>query len=1062
MLVLHASRGGSALLLWAETALEAPLRPSGRLRSSRAAGPPPAVEAHPFSAGAEAVAAALAGAGLGRVASGSPASAAVARLPSRGGCPLPSGPLVGPEPSSRAEPAVAPFRVEALDLAPAEALELLCAAAGKSVLAPGVAVGPDLSFWAAALRLAGALVARQRVLPGLSKRGGGWRARWEPVFLGPDADRLAALARALPPAALALARPPLPRAAGDDGPPVDPPEPGPEAGGALEALKGFLADMTDHLVRSASGDGAPAPLPAAPRKAPGAPAVHDAWMAALRGDDGAVAGDEAELARLAAQALEWRRPVELAASSPVRLCFRVEEPSGPTAAEAAVAGARAPWFVRYLLQPLGHSSLLVPLADAWGGRGLKGSLLGTLGMQSGEYLLSALGQAAGICPEVEASLRSPRPAGFALDAAGAHDFLSRTALALENAGFGVLLPAWWTRRGARERLTVSAVVPSPLRQGKPGLSLDRVVKFDWRVALGGEAVSREDLEALARMKEPLVKFRGRWVEVSPREIQAALEFLRKRESGEGTVRDVVGMALGTETEAGGLALEGVEAAGWIGDLLAKLGGGAALEELPVPAGFRGTLRPYQARGYSWLAFLRRFGLGACLADDMGLGKTVQTLALLLLDRESGARDPVLLVCPTSVVRNWQKEAERFAPGLRVLVHHGPGRARGEAFAREASRHDLVLSSYALLSRDEEDLKRVRWSGAILDEAQNIKNPDTRQSRAARALPAGFRAALTGTPVENGVGDLWAIMEFLNPGLLGSQAEFHRAFFVPIQAGRDREAASRLKRIVGPFILRRLKTDRSVVSDLPEKMEMKVYCPLTAEQATLYAAVLRDLEAEMRDAEGIRRRGIILAALSKLKQVCNHPAQFLGDGSRIPGRSGKVARLTEMLEEAIGAGDRSLVFTQFAEMGEILRRHLEETFGREVPFLHGGVPRTARDRMIDRFQAADGPAVFLLSLKAGGTGLNLTRANRVFHFDRWWNPAVEDQATDRAFRIGQTRNVQVHKFVCSGTLEERIDGMIEGKKTLAASVVGAGEGWITELSDSELREVFALREEALAE
>jgi SNF2 family DNA or RNA helicase len=423
---------------------------------------------------------------------------------------------------------------------------------------------------------------------------------------------------------------------------------------------------------------------------------------------------------------------------------------------------------------------------------------------------------------------------------------------------------------------------------------------------------------------------------------------------------------------------------------------------------------------------------------------------------------VLLVCPTSVVRNWQREAEKFAPGLAVLIHHGASRAKGDEFEREARRHALVISSYALLPRDEEILKRVPWSGVILDEAQNIKNPDTRQSRAARALPAAFRIALTGTPVENGVGDLWAIMEFLNPGLLGTQAEFHRAFFVPIQAGRDREAAARLKRLTAPFILRRLKTDRSVVSDLPEKMEMKVYCPLTAEQATLYAAVLRDLEREMRDAEGIRRRGIILAALSKLKQVCNHPAQFLGDGSRIPGRSGKLARLTEMLEEALGAGDRCLVFTQFAEMGELLRRHLEETFGREVPFLHGGVPRKARDRMIDRFQAEGGPPVFLLSLKAGGTGLNLTKANRVFHFDRWWNPAVEDQATDRAFRIGQTRNVQVHKFVCSGTLEERIDGMIEGKKALAASVVGTGEGWITELSDAELKEVFALREEALAE
>jgi SNF2 family DNA or RNA helicase len=417
----------------------------------------------------------------------------------------------------------------------------------------------------------------------------------------------------------------------------------------------------------------------------------------------------------------------------------------------------------------------------------------------------------------------------------------------------------------------------------------------------------------------------------------------------------------------------------------------------------------------------------------------------------------------SVVGNWHKEAARFTPDLPVMVHHGFGRAKGESFCREAARHALVISSYALLQRDFGTLKEVAWAGVILDEAQNVKNPETKQARAAQGLQAGYRIALTGTPVENNVGDLWSIMEFLNPGFLGTQTDFKREFFVPIQANRDPEAAKRLKRVTGPFILRRLKTDKSIISDLPDKMEMKVFCTLTKEQASLYAAVVKDSTEALESAEGIQRKGVVLATLSKLKQVCNHPAHFLGDNSAIVRRSGKLTRLTEMLEEVLEVGDKALIFSQFSEMGEILRRHLQEAFGREVLFLHGGVPKGQRDRMVERFQReSGGPQLFILSLKAGGTGLNLTSANHVFHFDRWWNPAVENQATDRAFRIGQARNVQVHKFLCVGTLEEKIDEMIERKKEVAAGVVGTGEAWLTELSTAELKEIFALRKEAVEE
>jgi SNF2 family DNA or RNA helicase len=635
---------------------------------------------------------------------------------------------------------------------------------------------------------------------------------------------------------------------------------------------------------------------------------------------------------------------------------------------------------------------------------------------------------------------------------------------LEQAGFGVMLPAWWTRKGTKLKLAARAVVKSPKLQGGGGITLDEIIQFDWEVALGDERLTPQELEMLARLKSPLVKVRGQWVELRAEEIQAALAFWKKGGTDRARVREVVQMALGVNTLApGGIDFGGVTATGWVGDLLERLEVRECLAEQATPDGFMGTLRPYQVRGYSWLAFLRRWGLGACLADDMGLGKTPQTLALIQRDWIDNDHRPVLVVCPMSVVGNWQKEAERFTPDLPVMVHHGLSRAKGKAFKKTAEKHALVLSSYGLLHRDFDTLKEVEWAGIILDEAQNIKNAQTKQAQAARAIPSGYRVALTGTPVENNVGDLWSLMEFLNPSLLGSQSAFKRNFFLPIQASRDEEAAARLKRLTGPFILRRLKTDKTIISDLPEKMEMRVFCTLTKEQASLYAAVVKDMSESLDEMEGIQRKGAVLATLSKLKQVCNHPAQFLGDNSAIPGRSGKLSRLTEMLEEVLANGERALVFTQFAEMGKLIQQHLQETFGREVLFLHGAVPKRQRDRMVASFQSKeDGPRVFLLSLKAGGTGLNLTAANHVFHFDRWWNPAVENQATDRAFRIGQRKNVQVHKYLCAGTLEEKIDEMIERKKALAESIVGAGEGWLTELSTPALRELFALREGAVSE
>jgi SNF2 family DNA or RNA helicase len=1057
MIVLHAGNLEGRLHLWGETTPElAAPAPAPRGRRPKA----PARARLPYDPGAAGLLGALREVAGGPSIDESALVTATIWLPTVNGAPLASTPLIAEPPEPGARATLAPWTVTAVPLATEEAVALLSACVGNETLARGVVVGKDLAFWVTAMRFAGALVARQQFLPGVTPVDETFRAAWEPIFLGADATRLAQLAKAMPHACRALAR-------GDEAAPDAP---------ASAVLADFLQSVMDTTVRSSVALGPAAHVAqrivprrrgrprgsrnrvAAPRATTEFGSVHDQWLHALRSPGGALEGDEGELARFVDQIREWQRPVSAGAASPFRLCFRLEEP------EENGAGSRQKrdaWSVQYLLQDASDPSLLVPAGQVWKGKGAATALL-ERGGDPREYMLRSLGQAAGIYPRIEASLRAPAPAGFTFDATGAHEFLTGTAWSLEQSGFGVLLPAWWTRKGTKQHLTARAKVKSPKMQGGSGLSLEEIVRFEWEVAIGDQALTLEELRALAKLKVPLVKIRGQWVQLNAEEIQAALDFWKQRGGARASVRDVVRMALGQAEAPGGLAFEGVDATGWVGDLLARLDGRAAWEQLPVPAGLRGELRPYQARGYSWLDFLRGLGFGACLADDMGLGKTIQTLALVQRDWESDDKRPVLLICPTSVVGNWQKEAARFTPGLPVMVHHGVTRAKGEAFKKQALKHAIVVSSYALLHRDVEILAKVPWAGVVLDEAQNVKNPETKQSRAARSLEADYKIALTGTPVENNVGDLWSIMEFLNPGWLGTQTEFKRRFFLPIQTARDPEAATRLKRLTGPFVLRRLKTDRSIIADLPDKMEMKVFCTLTREQASLYEAVVEEATDAIESAEGIGRKGLILATLSKLKQVCNHPAQFLGDNSAIPGRSGKLARLTEMLEEALATGDRALVFSQFAEMGKIAKRHLEETFGREVLFLHGAVPKKQRDRMVERFQTGDGPRVFMLSLKAGGTGLNLTAANHVFHFDRWWNPAVENQATDRAFRIGQTRNVQVHKFLCVGTLEEKIDEMIERKKEIAANVVGTGEGWLTELSTGELRDLFALRREAIGE
>jgi SNF2 family DNA or RNA helicase len=504
----------------------------------------------------------------------------------------------------------------------------------------------------------------------------------------------------------------------------------------------------------------------------------------------------------------------------------------------------------------------------------------------------------------------------------------------------------------------------------------------------------------------------------------------------------------------------------LADMMAKLNDKSRLEPIENPPQLQGTLREYQKRGVSWLQYLERLGLNGCLADDMGLGKSIQVIAQLVTEKESTEKvPPTLLIAPMSVVGNWQKEIKKFAPHLQTLVHHGSNRIKDEKeFINTISKYDVLITSFTLARKDEKLLKSLVWQRLVLDEAQNIKNPKAEQTKAILKLQANYRLALTGTPVENRLLDLWSIFNFLNPGYLGKESQFRKFFEVPIQKENDKSKSTTLKRLVEPFILRRVKTDKQVIKDLPDKVEHKQYCNLTKEQASLYEVVVKDVERQLEEAEGIQRKGLILSTLMKLKQVCNHPTQFLQDSSEfLPERSHKLKRLAEMIEEVNAEGESLLIFTQFTEIGSNLERYLKQTLHYNTYYLHGGTSRPKREKMIAEFQYPDTePSVFILSLKAGGVGITLTKANHVFHFDRWWNPAVEDQATDRAFRIGQKKNVFVHKFVTLGTLEERIDQMIEDKKRLSSAIIGTDESWLTKLDNESFKQLIALNKMAILE
>jgi hypothetical protein len=681
------------------------------------------------------------------------------------------------------------------------------------------------------------------------------------------------------------------------------------------------------------------------------------------------------------------------------------------------------------------------------------------------------------------------PSAIELDLATAEDFLDIAPHALRELGIELVGPERLVRAGVE---VTGTATPAPPDDRRSRFSKEALV--EWTMHVDGETLTETELERAALAGSTLLHTGHRWVRIDPDELRrkrARLTELRAERSrvtpiellrlaaddggdgqyggtggtggtGGATVHVVeAGAADPDGAPAGTLDGDGLpedvtggrSADDWVRELLAGLPDDR-LDEMEESPEFTGELRHYQRRGLAWMQLLARLGLGGCLADDMGLGKTATTLAHLL-ERPG----PHLVVCPLSVVRNWRTEAHRFAPKLDVRIHHGSGRFQLDdpdavLFSSDPERR-VVVTTYGLLPRDLEHLADVDWSTVVLDEAQMVKNPHTKAARAVRRLRADQKLALTGTPVENRLSELWAILDAVNPGMLGGLQRFRERFGTPIERRGDADAAARLRRLTGPFVLRRTKADRRLLPDLPDKIEQIAYAKLTREQATMYQQVVDQLLVDAEQSTGMRRRGLVLAALTRLKQICNHPAHALRDGSRLAGRSGKLTRFDELVTDLLDQEERALVFTQFAEMGHLLKAHLAEQFALDVAFLHGGVARGGRDRMVDSFQDDTGAPLMVVSLKAGGTGLNLTAASQVIHYDRWWNPAVEDQATDRAWRIGQRRTVNVHKLVCEGTVEERIGEVIDDKRALADTVVGTSEAWVSELSTDELRDLIAL-------
>jgi hypothetical protein len=921
-----------------------------------------------------------------------------------------------------------PWQIAGLRLSAAIAMPFLGALPLSRLGRDDAFLSDDLRFWSHLARWGFDLITRGKYLPHLiqAQASDTTTAVWQVLLdSATDQERLNRFAKQMPTVC---------RLYGEASETIAMPRPLP----AKEIITRFLHRFIDAQIRQIG-------------LVPKIPSALQPWLTALTGAEATL--DATVGAQLGPSLAAWLAPFDQAIDQ-FRVCLTLVPPVEQTVEKT--------WRLEYGLQAIDDVTLVIPAAAVWQNPVDRISYAGRIVERPQETLLAGLGVASRVYRVLEDSLCTGMPTQCQLDPTAVYQFLREMTERLRESGIGIILPpslanreGWANRLGLKVKATTTDASLRKKRLGMQGL-----LNFEWELAIGGHSLSKKQFDRLVALDTPLVEINGEWVELRPQDIRSAQNFFAARkEQTQLTLEDALRLSSGDTQTMEKLPVVSFESSGALQELVTNLSDNTAIAPIN-PQQLQGELRPYQARGVGWLAFLEKWGLGACLADDMGLGKTLQLIGFVLyLQEQQRLEHPVLVVCPTSVLGNWEREIKRFAPKLKVMVQHGDKRSQGKAFAKQAQQQHFVLTSYALVPRDLSSLRLVNWQSVVLDEAQNIKNSEAKQSQAVRQLDAAFRVALTGTPVENRLAELWSIMDFLNPGYLGPKNYFQRRFAIPIERYGDMTSLQALRSLAQPFILRRLKTDKQIIQDLPEKNEMTAFCSLTLAQADLYQQMVDETLEKIDAAQGIQRKGLILGLLTKLKQVCNHPGLITGETNVDLGfrtQSGKLQRLDEMLDEALSEGDRALIFTQFAEWGKLLQAYLRQKLQQEILFLYGGTRKPQREAMVDRFQHdPQAPSVFILSLKAGGVGLNLTRANHVFHFDRWWNPAVENQATDRVFRIGQMRNVQVHKFVCTGTLEERIHDMIEGKKALAEQVIGTGESWLGELDTHQLRELLLL-------
>jgi SNF2 family DNA or RNA helicase len=720
------------------------------------------------------------------------------------------------------------------------------------------------------------------------------------------------------------------------------------------------------------------------------------------------------------------------------------------------------WELSLLLASKTDPSLQIPLKTYWSDHAIQAHAKKQFGKNTDRDLLLSLGHASRLYSKLSEGLDTEHPSDIVLTMDEVYTFLKEDAWVLQDSGFKVIIPSWWSPKGQKRSKLRLKARPSASSGGQDSgghFNMTALIDFSYDLCVDGEPLSEKEWQELVAAKAPFVFFRGEWIELKSDSMTQMLDFWKQNDHDQSmSLMDFVKKASENNPDIDIRPSQAISA------LLDPLHNKSHIKFLKTPDAFEGTLRDYQGRGFSWLHYLESLGLNPCLADDMGLGKTIQIIALLTNEKQVSGKTTTLLVAPTSVIGNWKKECEKFSPELVVEIHHGATRAQNvkdlEAITRNA---DVIVTSFALLRKDIKLFKDILWQRIVVDEAQNIKNPKSIQAKAMTSLQSKHRIALTGTPIENRLTDLWSIINFLNPDYLGTLSQFKKTYEIPIQRDNNRKQSILLKNLIEPLILRRLKTDKSIISELPDKIEQKVYCNLTKEQGSLYQAVVDEVEKSLDTSEGMARNGLMLSTLTKLKQICNHPAQFLQDESDFSKeRSQKLDRILEMIEESHSNGESVLVFSQFTEICSALETCLKKAHYNTY-FLHGGTPMKKRESMISEFQNPETRAsIFILSLKAGGVGITLTKANQVFHFDRWWNPAVEDQASDRAYRIGQKKKVMIHKFVTIGTLEEKIDQLIEQKKRLSESVVGTGESWLADLDNDAFKKLIRLSKTSIME